>query len=110
VTRNFPHLKILARARNRKHAYQLMDLGITHIWRETLLSSLDMAHGMLMSLGLNKAEATRAIDTFKRHDEQRLLAHHDMHNDEQRMVYLAKQAARELEELLEQDERDTDDA
>ncbi len=106
VIDNFPRLKILARARNRKHAYQLMDLGITHIWRETLLSSLDMAHTTLMNLGLNKAEATRAVETFKRHDEERLVAHHDMHNDEDRMVYLAKQAARELEELFEEDERE----
>ncbi len=105
VTQHFPGLKILARARNRKHAYQLMDLGITAIWRETLLSSLDMAHATLTSLGLNKAEAKRAVATFKRHDRQRLLAHHEMHNDEERMVYLAKQAARELEELLEEDEK-----
>lgn len=107
VSKHFPRLKILARARNRKHAYQLMDLGITTIWRETLLSSLDMARAVLVGLGLEKPEAEHAVEAFKRHDEKRLRAHHELHDDEERMAYLAQQAARELEELFEQDEPQT---
>ncbi len=103
VTQYFPHLKIFARARNRKHAYQLMDLGIAMIWRETLLSSLDMTKSILMGLGLPKPESEHAIETFRAHDEKRLLEHHDIHNDEQKMIYLAQKAATELEQLFEED-------
>ena len=37
VRRHFPDLKIYARARNRAHAYRLMELGIDVVWRETFL-------------------------------------------------------------------------
>ena len=40
---HFPALRIFARARNRKHAYRQMDLGVQVIQRETLLSAADLA-------------------------------------------------------------------
>lgn len=103
VRKHFPEVTIYARARNRKHAYQLMDLGITLVWRETFLSSLDMARGVLNALGLSRDQSERAVATFRTHDEARLIAHHAMHNDEQRMIYLAQRGAEELEQLFEQD-------
>ncbi len=103
VRKHFPEVTVYARARNRKHAYQLMDLGINLIWRETFLSSLDMARGVLQGLGLSKTQSERAVETFREHDEARLIAHHDTHNDEQRMIYLAQKATQELEELFARD-------
>ncbi len=103
VARHFPNLRIYARARNRAHAYKLMELGVTVIRRETLLSSLDMARELLEALGLPAYEAEKTVQTFRRHDEQRLQAHFDMRDDEDRMAELAKEWARELEELFEQD-------
>ena len=106
VTRNFPNLRIIARARNRKHVYQLMDLGITQIWRDTFYSSLKMAEATLESLGLSRQESSSVVETFRQHDEQRLHVDHELHNDEQRMIYLAKKSAKELEEQFEQDEKE----
>ncbi|MGH8726904.1 MAG: monovalent cation:proton antiporter-2 (CPA2) family protein [Burkholderiales bacterium] len=103
VRKHFPEVKIYARARNRKHAYQLMDLGVALIWRETFLSSLDMAREILRGLGLSKEQSERAVQTFRKHDEARLIAHHESHNDEERMIYLAQKATQELEELFAQD-------
>ncbi len=100
VRENFPRLPIYARARNRNHAYRLMDLGIKVVWRETFLSSTDMARAVLKSVGLPEREADKAIETFRRHDERRLYAHHGLHNDERRMQALAKEAMKELEELF----------
>src|SRR4029077_441137 len=42
VRAQFPHLKIFARARNRQHAFALMDAGVTEVIRETYASSLEM--------------------------------------------------------------------
>ena len=106
VMRSFPHLKIIARARNRKHVYRLMDLGVTQIWRDTFYSGLKMAEATLEGLGLPRQESSQIIETFRLHDEHRLHAHHEMHNDEERMVYLAKQSAKELEELFDEDEEE----
>lgn len=103
VRRHFPHLAIYARARNRQHAYRLMELGITPVWRETFLSATDMAEAVLKGLGLPDYAAERAVATFRAHDEQRLYSHFGAHNDEKRMQALAKQAAQELRELFQAD-------
>lgn len=106
VSRNFPHLRIIARARDRKHVYQLMDLGISQIWRDTFYSSLKMAEATLQGLGLPRQESSSIVETFRTHDEHRLHAHHEMHNDEERMIYMTKQSAKELEELFDEDKED----
>ncbi|ANO51384.1 monovalent cation:proton antiporter-2 (CPA2) family protein [Woeseia oceani] len=106
VRRHFPHLKIYARARNRPHAYQLMDLGIEVIRRETFLSALDLTVEVLKGLGESDAAARDAVNKFKEHDEQRLHEHRESHNDEQKMQSLAKTAAKELEEMFQRDRED----
>lgn len=103
VIANFPDLVILARARNRQHAYRLMDLGVTIINRETLLSSLDTARQLLQVLGMADYEAARTVETFRENDQQRLHAQHGMHNDEEKMIAESKVWAKELEEIFEQD-------
>ncbi|WP_420349007.1 monovalent cation:proton antiporter-2 (CPA2) family protein [Pelagibius sp.] len=105
VVEHFPNLTIYARARNRKHAHQLMDLGVRIIRRETLHASLDLSQAVLRGLGLSQREAERTVKTFQEHDERRLLMQHAEHNDEEKMIYLAKEAAEELEELFEEDRK-----
>ena len=112
VVENFPDLQILARARNRQHALRLMDLGVTHIWRETLNSSLDTARAMLTMLGLSDFDAENTVETFKEYDESRLLAQHEMAHDEAAMAAQTQEWAKELEEIFAQDaieERQGDD-
>ena len=64
--RTYPGLKVFARARNRQHAFALMDLGVPYIMRETYLSSLDMAEQVLQSLGSAPAEARRSVGDIPR--------------------------------------------
>ncbi|MGI9303184.1 MAG: cation:proton antiporter, partial [Gammaproteobacteria bacterium] len=106
VRKHFPHVAIYARAHNRKHAYQLMDRDVRIIQRDTLLSSLDMARVVLEGLGVSHRESVDAVEKFRRHDEERLVATHKVHNDEEKMIYLAKQAAKELEEMFDEDEQE----
>jgi glutathione-regulated potassium-efflux system protein KefB len=106
VREHFPNLKIYARARNRQHAYRLMELGIAVIWRETLLSSLDMACALLEGLGLPDYAAERTVEIFREHDERRLYSLFGEHRNEERMQMLAKEAAQELEELFAQDAKE----
>ncbi|UCH73869.1 MAG: glutathione-regulated potassium-efflux system protein KefC [Rhodospirillales bacterium] len=103
VKRHFPHLKIYARARNRSHAYQLMELGVDVIQRETFLSSLDIGRQVLEGVGFSASEAARTTEMFRDHDVRRLKAHFGEHRDEKKMMRLASEWARELEELFEED-------
>ncbi len=103
VRRHFPNLPILARARNRVHQFRLHDLGVKLIYRETFLSSLEVAHQALLRLGLGVAAAQRAVTLFKQHDEAQLEIQRAVHHDEAQLIQTAQQAASQLRELFEAD-------
>ena len=100
VIHNFPHLKIIARARNRRHAHKLMDLGITHIFRETLLSSLAMSEQVLTNLGQSPEEAKHMVESFCERDSNLLLEQQAIHDSEEKLIQSSKDTAAELESLL----------
>ncbi len=106
VRRHFPHLKIIARARNRRHAHHLMDLGIEHIFRETMLSSLTMSKRVLTNLGFEKEEVERIGAKFRARDTRLLKEQHAIHDSEEKLIQSAKDTAAELESLLRGDVRD----
>ena len=106
VRKHFPHLTIFARARNRQHAYALMDLGIDHIVRDTFHSSLELAQGILMELGLGDFESRHTVETFRDHDTGRLIAQHGIAHDTDRMIEETRHWTRELEEMFAEDERE----
>ncbi|MFV2090185.1 MAG: monovalent cation:proton antiporter-2 (CPA2) family protein [Pseudomonadales bacterium] len=105
---NWPNTKIFARARNRQHALRLTELGVDHVIRETLASSLALGTDVLTHLGIGREEAEKAIEVFRAHDamtlEKQLAVHHD------NAAYRAStvDAARELEELFIEDARASD--
>ncbi|WP_257450938.1 monovalent cation:proton antiporter-2 (CPA2) family protein [Archangium lipolyticum] len=105
VRQHFPHLTIFARARNRQHAYGLLNLGITHVMRETYAGSLEMTGEILQELGLTWSQTKTTLDRFREHDEALLLATYKHHRDEKKLVEMANQARKELEEIFEKDEQ-----
>ena len=108
VRKSFPKLEIYARARNRQHAYRLMDLGIIIIWRETFVSSLELTRDLLVGLGETQKQADEFIDIFQNHDRMRLFEHYTHHSDDEKMQDLAKEGAKELEEMFARDAEETD--
>jgi CPA2 family monovalent cation:H+ antiporter-2/glutathione-regulated potassium-efflux system protein KefB len=103
--RNFPGLRILARARNRQAAHLLLDRGVDGLVRETFHSSLRLTEMALQRLGMTAAEAARTIEIFRQHDEAQLHQTQAFYRDEKQMVQSAQQAADELASLFEADER-----
>jgi glutathione-regulated potassium-efflux system ancillary protein KefC/glutathione-regulated potassium-efflux system protein KefB len=106
VRRHFPQLAIYARARNRFHAYRLMDLGCELIERETYRSSLHLSEQVLKALGMSEWQAQLTVARFTAHDERTLARQHAVYHDEQQLRQSALEAARELEGLFEQDRED----
>lgn len=105
VVRHFPHLTIVARARNRRHEYHLMDLGIQKIFRETLLSSLAMSEQVLRDIGFDDKKSRHIVETFKDRDARLIREQHAIHHDEEQLIQSARETARELELLLKSDEK-----
>jgi glutathione-regulated potassium-efflux system protein KefB len=103
VRRQYPHLKIIARARNRQHVWRLMDLGVDEPVRETLYSSLKMTRKALEALGLTAEQATDQVERFRRQDAELLKAQYLVYDDETKLVQTTREALSDLEKLFEAD-------
>jgi glutathione-regulated potassium-efflux system protein KefB len=105
VRRMFPHLKIIARARNRQHAFRLMDLTSDpdDVVRETFYSSLKMARLTLTALGVAPAQAEASVAMFREHDEKLLRDQHLVYDDDVALRQTTREAYAELQGLFEAD-------
>jgi glutathione-regulated potassium-efflux system protein KefB len=110
VRRLFPHIKVLARARNRQHAFKLMDLGVDVVVRETFHSSLELGRHALLALGIEADQALARQQRFRDHDEALLREQHLVYDDEAALIASSKEALRELEQLFAADQRPEPDA
>jgi monovalent cation:proton antiporter-2 (CPA2) family protein len=100
VKRNFPHLAILARARNRWYAHLLMDRAVDGQVRETFYSSLHLARLALTTMGIAEDAAERAVALFRDRDEKTLNETHAVYRDEKQLIQSQQQAAEELAGLF----------
>ena len=103
VREQFPHLKVFGRARNRQHAFALMDAGVSEVIRETYAASLEMAASVLEALGESPATVREAVRRFRQHDEQTLEAQYQVKGDEEKFLATSLAAAQQLEKLFEAD-------
>jgi monovalent cation:proton antiporter-2 (CPA2) family protein len=109
VRRHFPHVPIYARARNRFHAYKLMDLGISVIYRETFLSGLEMGYQVLVQLGMKESRAKNMVEKFRLYDEETLLKQYAVYQNEEQLIQTTQQATAELQNLFESDQAEKDE-
>lgn len=109
VQGNFPHLKIAARARNVTHVYDLMDLGVTVLERETFESALQMGRQVLSQLDFSTDHTQRAVMKFRAHNIATLHKLYPHYKNQQQMVSMAVQAREELEAMFTSDNKDIAD-
>jgi voltage-gated potassium channel Kch len=100
---HFPQAKIFARARNRRVAHALMDVGVHDFVRETFLSSLRLSELVLLGLDFGEEDARRTVQAFRQRDEQMLVDQHAFYEDEKQVVQTAAQVTAELSSLFEAD-------
>jgi glutathione-regulated potassium-efflux system ancillary protein KefC/glutathione-regulated potassium-efflux system protein KefB len=103
VKKHFPNLKIFARVRNRFHAHRLMDIGVDFLIRETLGSALELAENVMLETGVGSWEARDTINTFRAHDEQTMVRQHAIYHDESQLIQTSRDAAQELQDIMESD-------
>ena len=100
VKENFPELTIVARARNVQHFYELHELGVRFIERETFDSALMTARSALEHLGWQPHQARNLSLRFRRHNVAQLRQLAPLRKDEARLIAAAKQGRQQLEELF----------
>lgn len=97
---HFPHLKIYARARNRRHAYELHRAGVDYFIRELFDSSLTMTKEIMKFLGYKSEDIQKKTAAFKKHDETTLIRSFDFFDKESDLINFSRQAKGELERIL----------
>jgi monovalent cation:proton antiporter-2 (CPA2) family protein len=110
IRKHFPHLKIFARARNRQHAFRLMDLDVRYTIRETFASSLEMSEKVLETLGLSKSKSSETVRRFRAHDELTMAKQQAVKNDESKFMETTRESAEQLLHLFETDSAQNEDS
>jgi len=103
VIENFPQLKIVARARNVTHYYELRNLGIEIVDRETFESALMSGRHVMELLGLEPHQSRNNTLRFRQRNIDLTEKMRPHWRDEAKLIAIAKQGRQQLEELFEQE-------
>lgn len=99
----YPQVKILARARNRPYAYQMMAQGV-RVVREVAASSIEMASVVLEDLGFSRTEARRLSERFYEYDHALLLESAPHAHDREALISIGRRSREELARIMRSDE------
>ena len=100
---HFPHLELVARARNVVHWNELRERGVTLIEREMFDSSLRSAPHGAGGAGLAPHEARAHAMRFRRHNLQLFEQMYPHRKDRAKMIAVIKQGRQQLEEQMAQE-------
>ena len=97
---HFPHLKIVARAKDVAHWYALRDMGVQYVDRELFDASLQTAEKTLELMGFSPKDAQYVVAVFRAHNielSDKMYAHH---HDRATMLAISKQGREQLVEQM----------
>lgn len=100
---HFPNLHILARARGRVEAHELLQNGVKDFTRETFSSALELGRKTLLELGMHPHQAYRAQQHFRRLDMRMLRELMPQHHGDVAQISRIKEARRELEYIFQRE-------
>ena len=106
IKKHFPELRMFVRATNRYDAYDLMNAGMLHVYRETLDTSLRLGVDVMQALGHGEFRANRAARKFLKYDEASLKKLSSI-RDQDEYIITAREAMEELEKMLRDDMNQT---
>ena len=103
---HFPHLQIVARARDVTHWNELRDRGVAHIERELFESSLRSARNVLELMGQAPHESRQHAMRFRRHNLELFEQMYPHHKDRAKLIAVVKQGRSQLEAQMAQERAD----
>lgn len=103
IKKHFPHLKVLARARNRSDAFELVDMGVNDFYRENMYSAVHLGVDALVELGHRRYTATRQGQRFIKYDEQSIFRLAKKRHDKKAFLMTSMEEIELQEQLLRND-------
>lgn len=103
IRHSFPHLQILARAAGRLTAYELLESGVPHVYRESVDSAMRLGVDALRLLGRRAHASWRLAQAFRRRDEAQVRELAAVFRDRTAHLLRTRDAIRDLEVSLRAD-------
>ncbi|MDQ0589322.1 glutathione-regulated potassium-efflux system protein KefC [Variovorax paradoxus] len=100
VKEHFPKARIIARARNVNHLFQLRDRGVTDVEREVFESSLRSARSTLEALGWPAHEARESAMRFRRRNLKLSDEMYPHYKDRAKLIAANKAGRQQFEEQM----------
>jgi monovalent cation:proton antiporter-2 (CPA2) family protein len=104
LNQKYPRLKVLARAIDRRHVYDLMDRKVFSLQRETFLSSLAIGEDILTHMGVTKNSIKKKIKLFSDHDFSTIKMMKRQFDNNENYSLTFKQRQEDLKNLLTKEE------
>jgi CPA2 family monovalent cation:H+ antiporter-2 len=108
VKEQFPHIKIIARARNRMHATELAKLGIDNFVREMFDAGISACCEVLQAYGYTKGQADNMVSIFEQHDRKMLNKVIEEKMEFASIVKSVHQGREELEQIFAEDRKNAE--
>lgn len=103
VRKHYPNLDVMVRVKGRHEAYEMIEMGVKDIYRESIDASVRLGVDALVKLGYRRHAATRAGQSFMKYDEAALLKLAPHHHDEKSYIFNAREQIMLQEQLLAND-------
>ncbi|MFA6412728.1 MAG: monovalent cation:proton antiporter-2 (CPA2) family protein [Syntrophales bacterium] len=103
IQKHYPHLTVMVRVKDREDAYEILEMGVKDVYRESLDTSIRLGVDVLVKLGHRRYAATRAGQNFLKYDEAALLKLAPHRHDEKSYIYNAREQITLQEQLLAND-------
>ncbi len=100
LNEHFPQARIVARARNLSHLFQLRDRSVEHIERELFESSLRSARAALEGLGWPAHEAREVAMRFRHRNIKLMDATYPHYKDRAKVIAVAKEGRAQFEDQM----------
>ncbi|MBB6431119.1 monovalent cation:proton antiporter-2 (CPA2) family protein [Algisphaera agarilytica] len=101
--KHYPNMKVITSAANRDAAYEMMDLDVANVFRETFGTALDLGQAALEQLGTNPYEARRLGLIFKKKDHEMMPELYELRCEKEAYLSFYQQRHENLKAVMELD-------
>ncbi len=103
VRQHFPHVRIVARARDMRHLFEFMEQDVRHAYRESFDGAIHAARGAMQELEMNEQDIDAAIERFLAYDRQVIDTMYAVRNDGEEALARASVMLRDRFHAMEQE-------
>ena len=104
IKENFPKAKIVVRARDRSHMFELLEIGVDHVERESARGAVAMGGRALQMLGMDQKKTDRLEKEFLKHDLNLIDETLSMRGDLDELANYTKSARDQIARVMQADE------